>query len=214
MKNIKYQAGSYSGKPGIRIMLFLTLALLAGCSSGGKNKEPLPVLGEPEVVIGDFRFMNQDSAWVTNETFEDKIYIADFFFTSCPTICPVMKKQMLRVYKAYEGNPAVNFLSHTIDPRHDDVERLHDYAERLGVSSRQWHFVTGTKDSVYTIAEKSYLVPASEDKDAPGGFIHGGHFVLVDPDRHIRGVYDGTSEEEVDKLMDDIEVLLEEIKSI
>src|SRR5690606_40703481 len=85
-----------------------------------------------------FRFMNQDSVWVTNQPFSNQAYVADFFFTSCPSICPIMKKQMLRVYKAFEGNPGISFLSHTIDPRHDSVPVLKKYAADLGVSSEQW----------------------------------------------------------------------------
>lgn len=188
-----------------------------GCSPGQNKK--LPILGRQEIVgndtvyqqIGDFRFMNQDSTWVTNETFAEKIYVADFFFTSCPSICPLMKKQMLRVYRAFENDPRVAFLSHSIDPRHDTIPVLKKYADDLGVSSAQWHFVTGPRETVYALAEKSYMVAALEDENAPGGFIHGGHFILVDPNRHIRGIYDGTDETSVNQLMKDIPLLLREL---
>ncbi|QEC53258.1 protein SCO1/2 [Anseongella ginsenosidimutans] len=201
----------------MRIFVILAgIALLCGCSSGKDKK--LPILGRQEISgndtlyqrIADFRFMNQDSAWISNETFAGKAYVADFFFTSCPSICPIMKKQMLRVYKTFKGNSGISFLSHTIDPRHDSVPVLHEYAADLGVSSDQWHFVTGTRDSVYSLAEKSYMVATLEDETAPGGFIHGGHFILVDKNRHIRGIYDGTSEESVDQLIKDIPLLLNE----
>lgn len=192
------------------------LALLAACSPGQDKK--LPVLGRQEIsggdtvyqTIADFRFMDQDSTWISNATFENKAYVADFFFTSCPSICPVMAKQMLRAYKAYEGNPGISFLSHTIDPRHDSIPVLREYAADLGVSSDQWHFVTGPREAVYAIAENSYMVATREDQSAPGGFVHGGHFILVDKDRHIRGIYDGTSEESVDQLINDIGLLLKE----
>ena len=199
-----------------QIIALLGIGLLVGCS-GGKDRT-LPILGRQEIQgsdtvyqqIADFRFMNQDSVWVTNQTFSNKAYVADFFFTSCPSICPIMKKQMLRVYKAFEGNPGISFLSHTIDPRHDSVPVLKKYAADLGVSSEQWHFVTGPRETVYALAENSYMVAALEDENAPGGFIHGGHFILVDENRHIRGIYDGTEEASVNQLIRDIPVLLKE----
>lgn len=159
--------------------------------------------------VADFKFLNQDSSTVTPATFEDKIYVADFFFTTCPTICPVMKKQMLRVYEAYKDNDEVALLSHTIDPAYDTVALLHDYAERLGVSSDSWHFVTGDKDKIYEMGLESYMVTAMEDDNEPGGFIHSGAFILVDKDRHIRGMYDGTKPDQVEILIKDIQKLLD-----
>ncbi len=160
--------------------------------------------------VADFSFVDQDSAVITPSTFEDKIYVTDFFFTSCPTICPVMKTQMLRVYEAFKDNDEVALLSHTIDPEYDTVALLHDYAERLGVSSDQWHFVTGDKEAIYDMGLKSYMVTAMEDDEEPGGFIHSGAFILVDKEKHIRGMYDGTKPEQVDLLIHDMEKLLEE----
>lgn len=200
--------------------LLLAISFFTGCSGSSTDKR-LPYLGRDKVVqnngqkdtihhkIGDFRFIDQDSAIVTPETFEDKIYVADFFFTSCPTICPTMKKQMKRVYKRYNDNPRVAFLSHSIDPAHDSVPVLKDYAQKLGVQSNKWHFITGKKDSIYSIAQ-SYMVSAEEDEDAPGGYVHSGAFILVDDNRHIRGVYDGTSKKKVNELIADINVLLKE----
>jgi protein SCO1/2 len=102
------------------------------------------------------------------------------------------------------------FLSHTIDPDHDTVALLHDFAERLGVSSNKWHFVTGPKEYIYEIGQNSYMVTAMEDENEPGGYLHSGAFILVDPDRHIRGLYDGTREDQVDRLISDIPKLLQE----
>lgn len=199
------------------------IVLIWGCTEV-KNSFELPVLGRPKIVakeingtsvkdtiphrIDSFAFLNQDSIWVTNETFKNKVYVADFFFTSCPTICPIMKQQMLRVYDQYKENPAVAILSHTIDPEYDTVGLLHEYANRLGVSSQTWHFVTGDKETIYDLAETSYMVVANEDEEAPGGFIHSGAFLLVDSKGQIRGVYDGTLEEQVDLLIKDIDRLL------
>jgi protein SCO1 len=201
------------------ILVFAFCSMLFSCI---QKKEPrLPVFGNREMVnddtvfhkIGNFKFVNQDSAYVTNETFEDKIYVADFFFTSCRTICPIMKTQMLRVYKAVENDPEVLILSHTIDPEYDTVGLLRDFAERLGVKSTKWHFVTGEKDSIYNIAQKSYFATAMEDRSEPDGFIHSGAFLLIDKERRIRGKYDGTKEDDVNRLLNDIERLKKEYGS-
>jgi len=158
--------------------------------------------------IQDFQLVDQDSSLVTNETFANKIYVADFFFTSCPTICPKMKAQMLRVYEKFNGNDQFAILSHTIDPTYDTVALLNDYAARLGVTSDNWKFVTGDQDYIYDLAESSYMSIADEDSNAPGGYIHSGAFLLVDKERRIRGVYDGTEADQVDVMMKDIEKLL------
>ncbi len=180
-----------------------------GCA---EKADRLPIFGQREVVgadtiyhtIANFGFVDQDSALVTNETFKDQIYVADFFFTSCRTICPIMKTQMLRVYDSTAVMPDVKLLSHTIDPEYDTVALLRDFANRLGVTSERWHFVTGIKDSIYKVAQTSYFATAMEDKSEPDGFIHSGAFLLIDKDRRIRGKYDGTKEEEVNRLIADI----------
>ncbi|SMD32107.1 protein SCO1/2 [Reichenbachiella faecimaris] len=207
------------------LFLFITLLITSCDQPYGKNE--LPIMGRKKIVerevdgkvvmdtldhrIADFAFYDQDSSLITNETFKNQIYISDFFFTSCPTICPKMKKQMLRVYTKFEENSNVSLLSHTIDPRHDNVEVLHDYAEALGVKSSKWHFVTGDEDTIYKLGEKSYMVTAGEEVDAPGGYIHSGAFLLIDDQRRIRGVYDGTMEEQVDILLSDVDLLLKEL---
>ncbi|SNT16396.1 protein SCO1/2 [Ekhidna lutea] len=199
--------------------LLVPIILLLACEQQSSSEE-LPYLGntiyeEHDTIyhkIQDFQLVDQDSSIVTNETFADQVYVADFFFTSCPTICPMMKAQMLRVYEKFEANPEVAILSHTIDPTYDTVALLKDYAERLGVSSDKWKFVTGGQDYIYDLAEKSYISLADEDSNAPGGFVHSGAFLLVDKNRHVRGFYDGTVPEQVDVLMNDINRLLKEYK--
>jgi protein SCO1 len=194
----------------------ITMLLMHACIE--RKDGTLPVYGERAFngkdtvyhTIGNFKFVNQDSAIVTDETFSGKIYIADFFFTSCRTICPIMKTQMLRVYEKIENDPDVLILSHSIDPEYDTVQLLHDYADRLGVKSSKWHFVTGEKDSIYDIAQKSYFSTAIEDATEPDGFIHSGAFLLIDKERRIRGKYDGTSDEDVNRLLADIEKLKKE----
>uniref|UniRef100_UPI003F73B739 SCO family protein n=1 Tax=Marivirga arenosa TaxID=3059076 RepID=UPI003F73B739 len=202
-----------------------SLILFACGFENQKNKKAeFPVLGRKEYVekivdgqkvidtvdhtIPDFKLVNQDSNWVTPESFEGQVYVADFFFTSCPTICPTMKKEMLRVYEAYKDNPEVGIISHSIDPEYDTVALLHDFAEKLGVEAPKWHFVTGNKEDIYELGQKGYMVTAMEDENEAGGYIHSGAFVLVDKERKIRGVYDGTKSEEVDKLITDIDLLL------
>jgi len=200
--------------------------LIISCTAEEKK---LPILGFKDVTtqeengklvtdtvyhkIADFKFMDQDSVWVTNDTFLDKIYVADFFFTTCPTICPAMKAQLLRVYEKYVNNDKVQILSHTIDPKHDSIPVLKKFSEKLEVRAPKWHFVTGDKDDIYTLGEKSYLVRATEDQFEPGGFIHSGAFILVDNHRRIRGLYDGTRPEDVDRLMTDMDILLKELSS-
>ncbi|CAG4992026.1 hypothetical protein DYBT9275_00878 [Dyadobacter sp. CECT 9275] len=162
--------------------------------------------------IPPFKFLNQNGDTVTEALVKDKIYIADFFFTTCPTICPVMKKQMLKVFKEFRDNPQVMIVSHSIDPDHDTPQVLRQYAKDLGAEGNQWQFLTGPKEKIYEIGQKSYMIVANEDKTAEGGYIHSGAFILVDKDRHVRGTYDGTTEEGTQKLIGDIRILLEEYK--
>lgn len=208
LRTKKQITSSYCG-----LLLTACCLLLSSCIE--QREEKLPIFGEKEITasdttyhtIGDFRLVNQDSTIVTNQTLDGKIYVADFFFTSCRTICPVMKTQMMRVYEAIEDDDDVALVSHTIDPEYDTVGLLHDYAERLGVKSSKWHFLTGDKDSIYYLAQTSYFVTAMEDEAEVDGFIHSGAFLLIDKKGRIRGKYDGTKSEEVDKLIKDIEIL-------
>lgn len=217
----------FKNSVGVLSSLAFVTTLFFSCSPATEKK--LPVFGERDVrinevdgkkvvdtifhTIDNFSFVDQDSTIVTQETFRDKIYVADFFFTSCRTICPIMKTQMLRVYDTLQNNPDVLILSHTIDPEYDTVGLLHDFANRLGVSSDKWHFVTGIKDSIYNLAQRSYFATAMEDKSEPDGFIHSGAFLLIDKERRIRGKYDGTREEDVNRLIGDITILQKEYES-
>ena len=198
------------------ICIFLLSIVIASCTHKEKR---LPYL-QQEIVGKDtsyrtipaFQFLNQDSAVVTNKTFDGSIYVADFFFTSCPTICPTMHRNLLKVYHKYLNNPEVKFASHTIDVKYDTPSRMKAYANKLGIKGNQWEFLWGTRDSIYALAERNYLVSVHQDKEAPGGFIHQGYLVLVDKDKRIRGAYDGTVDEQVQQLMDDMDVLLAEYK--
>lgn len=199
------------------------VALLAlGCK---EEKKRLPFLQMEEIekvvdgekvkdtlfrTIPDFKLRNQDSSLVTAKDFDGKIYVADFFFTSCPTICPVMHRNLLKVYQKYKGNPLVKIASHTIDVKYDTPSRMKAYASKLGIEGTQWEYLWGSRDEIYALAERNYLVAAVEDKNAPGGFVHQGYLVLVDKEKRIRGAYDGTLDEDVEKLMQDMDVLLKE----
>jgi len=198
---------------------------LISCDTGGNTGGELPILGhryaeerqvEGQMVmdtvyhqIADFSFTNQDGEKVTNETVAGKVYVADFFFTSCPTICPIMKTEMLRVYERFGDHSDFKILSHSIDPTYDSVALLKDYSERLGIENAEtWHFLTGDQEHVFEIGQTSYMTTAMEDKEEPGGFLHSGAFILVDQKGHIRGIYDGTKSDQVNRLMNDIPKLL------
>jgi protein SCO1/2 len=203
------------------LALIFSIAMLIGVVGCSKPEARLPIFGEKEVngtdtvyhTIADFKFVDQDSAVVTNETFAGKIYVADFFFTSCRTICPIMKTQMKRAYDSLINDPNVLLLSHSIDPEYDTVALLHDFAERLEVKSSKWHFVTGNVDDIFKIAQTSYFATALEDKSEPDGRIHSGAFLLIDKERRIRGKYDGTKDEDVNRMLDDIRKLEKEYES-
>lgn len=173
-----------------------------------KNSEPLPIMGnEP---IADFNFLNQDSVSITNDTFKDKIYIADFFFTSCTSICPIMHRNMKTIYDEYKDNPDVMFLSHTIDFKYDVPSKLKAYAQKLGVDGPKWQFAYGSKEAIYGIAEKSYLSAVIEDSTAKENYVHQGYLLVIDKNRRIRGAYDGTKDDQVAQLKKDLQTLLAE----
>lgn len=195
------------------------LYLFTACTHREKVKEQLPFYGIRSLdaqgdtlfhTIDSFSFTNQDSQKVTRSTFDGKVYVADFFFTSCPTICPTMTQQLLRVHNAFKDSSDLLLLSHSIDFKNDSVPVLKAYAEKLEVNASKWHFVTGSRESIYDVAKNKYYISAMEDEAAPGGYLHNGKFVLVDREGHIRGYYTGTEAKPVGKLIEDIRKLLNE----
>jgi len=160
--------------------------------------------------IPDFNFTNQLGKIITQKDFENKIYVADFFFATCPGICPKLSASMYYVQENFKDNPEVMFLSHTVDPQKDTVAALLEYSKKVHANNERWHFVTGKKDEIYKQAIYGYLISANEDAMAPGGFLHSEMFVLIDKHRHIRGFYDGTSVSEMNRLTDEIKVLMAE----
>jgi protein SCO1 len=190
---------------------------------GKHNMLSLPFYGEREVIrtvvdgkektdtvyhqIPDFSFFNQEGRNVSLADFEGKIIITDFFFTTCPGICPKMTANMLHVQQKTKDFEDVVLLSHTVNPEHDTVEVLAEYAKETHANNKRWHFLTGEKEEIYRHALYGYLLNASEDVLAPGGFLHSELIVLVDKNRRIRGYYDGTNLNEVKNLIDAIKVL-------
>lgn len=164
--------------------------------------------------IGNFSFLDQNGNTVTQDDVKGKVFVAEYFFTTCQTICPIMNKQMQRVHEAYKKNDEVNMLSFTVNPEVDTVEQMKRYADEHNADSKKWHFLTGEKEKLYELARKSFFVlkPAESQNqgDVGSDFIHTNNFVLVDQKMRIRGYYDGTNSKEVDRLIKDIDLLLNE----
>ena len=154
--------------------------------------------------IADFSFVNQNGKIVTEKDYEGKIYVADFFFTTCQSICPIMTSNMVEVQKAIANNPKVKILSHTVMPDVDSVPVLKKYALEKGVNDSKWNLVTGDKKDIYEMARKSYLAVKLGKPDELYDMVHTENFVLVDAKRRVRGFYDGTNKDDVKRLIEDI----------
>ncbi len=162
--------------------------------------------------IADFSLENQNGETVTQEDYANKIYVADFFFTTCQTICPIMTDHMVKIQEALKDDDQVLLLSHTVTPEIDSVPQLKKYAVEKGVDDKKWNLVTGNRKEIYDLARKSYLV-AKDNPYEEFDLIHTENFVLVDPLKRIRGFYDGTDPEAIDQLLEDIKILEAEIAS-
>lgn len=164
--------------------------------------------------IGNFSFLNQNGQIVSNKTVKGKVYVVEYFFTTCGTICPKMNNEMQRVQKAYSQNSKFAILSFTVNPEIDTVEQMKRYADAHNANANQWHFLTGDKKDLYHLARTSFFVlkPAEAQNlgDAGSDFIHTNNFVLIDQLGRIRGYYDGTSPKKVDELISDIQLVLNE----
>lgn len=190
-----------------------------------KPKKTLPIFNpadvNPELVdttvqyiankhhIADFSFTNQNGKTITQKDYEGKIYVADFFFTTCKSICPKMTTNLVDVQKAFLNNPKVKLLSFSVMPDVDSVSVLKDYAELNGVVDSKWNLVTGDKKAIYTMARKSYLAVKQGKPEEQYDMVHTENFVLVDSKKRVRGFYDGTKKEEIQRLIEDINWLLE-----
>ncbi|NRT14578.1 protein SCO1/2 [Flavobacterium sp. 28A] len=160
--------------------------------------------------VADFSFTNQNGKTITQKDYEGKIYVADFFFTTCGSICPKMTANLFEVQKAIINNPKVMLLSHTVFPEVDSVPVLKAYAEKYGVDDKKWNLVTGDKKEIYTMARKSYLAVKLGKPSELYDMVHTENFVLVDAKRRVRGFYDGTKKEDIKKLIEDIAFLSKE----
>lgn len=204
------------------LLLILPLVFVAWYFINKNEQKPirtLPYFGQKNsVTTGDtnfhtvkpFYFVNQYNEKVTEETVKNKIYVTDFFFTTCQTICPVMSTELERVYKQFANRNDVLILSHTVSPEEDSVNVLMDYAKLHGVKDKKWLFLTGDKKQLYDMARQGYLLNAEQGNGDEDDFIHTQNFVLVDKERHLRGFYEGTDSIEVTRLIADINLLLEE----
>ena len=157
--------------------------------------------------VADFSLVNQNGDTITQENYKDKIYVADFFFTTCLTICPIMTKNMTEIQDAVKDDPNIMLLSHSVTPQIDTVAQLKRYALEKGVIDNKWNLVTGDKKQIYELARKSYLAVKNDGDGGPFDMIHTENFILVDKEKRIRGFYDGTNREEIDKLLADIKIL-------
>ena len=213
------------------LLLVVPPIIYSYVTKGYNNFIKLEVVGEKDELgndhmINDFSFINQEGYVVNNDSMLGNIYVADFFFTTCPTICPVMTKNMAYVQEKLKVYPELRFLSHTVNPTIDTPERFLEYIEEMRqnnimIDLNNWDFVTGEKDEIYEIA-KSYFVNVSPDSLAPGGFLHSEYFVLVDKEGRVRsgidkagnvlGVYDGTNDAQMKDLVNDVKVLMAEYK--
>ena len=217
---------------GLRALKAASLFGLIGCisllfsSCGNKKPESLPYYNSPDFTplwlkdqkqidtlhtIAPFQVTDQDGKSINNQTFSGKIYVTDFFFTSCPGICPILTKHFKMISDTFKNESRVGLLSFSVTPQIDSVSRLKFYADKYRVPPTQWHLVTGNKNDIYRLARKSYFA----DKE-PGfsidstEFLHTEHFILVDSHQHIRGIYNGTVVLEVMRLIEDMRLLLKE----
>ncbi len=176
-----------------------------------KKIERLPVLGKsPSHRIADFSFINQDAETITADKWDNKIVVANFFFTHCPVICPKMTKSLARVTETYADEVLLQFASFTVDPERDNAETLKRYAGRFALNTQKWDLLTGDKRELYNMARNSFMLVATDGDGGPDDFIHSENLVLIDRQKRIRGYYNGTSKSEVDQLITDIKKLKHE----
>jgi protein SCO1 len=189
----------------------------------GRNQYAIPVFyesgvistlkncefGEGQHVIPSFSFVSHSGDLVTEKVLENNITVVDFFFTRCPSICPVMSSQLARVQDAFAGDEGVKILSFSVDPEYDSVKVLEEYARQYKADDQHWYFITGEKEKIYHLARCGFVLPVEDGDGSPEDFIHSEKFILVDKNRRIRGYYDGTDREEVDRLIVEMKILKE-----
>lgn len=159
--------------------------------------------------VSDFNLINQNGISITQETYKNKIYIADFFFTRCATICPIMTTNMVKIQNAFLKDDDVMFLSISVTPEIDNISVLKDYAIKKGVIDKKWNVTTGNKKHIYNLARKSYFAVVEQGDGGLQDFIHTPNFILIDKEKQIRGIYDGTNNEDIKRIIEDIKILLD-----
>lgn len=205
------------------VLFLLSMVIIYFIYNALKPVERLPIyqpaMLNPELVdsalhytkkyhtIADFKLTNQNGETITQEDYKGKIYVADFFFTTCPSICPIMTKNMAEIQGSILEDDDVMLLSHSVTPKIDSVAQLKKYALEKGVIDNKWNLVTGDKKHIYDLARKSYFAVLNDGDGGPFDMIHTENFILVDKERRIRGTYDGTNKEEIEKLLNDLEIL-------
>lgn len=183
-----------------------------------KEKSDLPIYGQKEFIpgvdedtlyhtVGKWKFINQDSLMISRADYEGKPYVAYFFFSNCPKICPKINSNM-KYFQEQTAGLDFKVIAHTVDPERDTVDRLKFYGDEYGFDYSNYNFVTGNKEDIYSLGINSYLVPNQEDALAPGGFLHSEKLILVDSKGRIRGYYNGTEKEQVDLLIEDLKLLI------
>ncbi len=202
--------------PTLSLLILSGALLFSACdSTADKKKLVLPVFGEKKAsgtdtiyhTVGKFSFTNQFGETVNNKTVENKIYVADFFFATCESICPAISTNLKDVQKEFENDDSLLILCHTVNPLHDTVEVLNAYSQTYGAKKNKWHFLTGNKKEIYDLAKDSYLVNALEADGSPEGFLHSELLLLVDKKGRIRGMFDGTDKAQVQKLIKEIKLM-------
>jgi len=208
------------------VLLVLSIVIISIFYQILKPREVLPIFQPAQVneelvdstiqhvkkyhTIADFSLINQNGKTVTQDTYNNKIYIADFFFTTCQTICPIMTDNMVILQNKLKQDPDVMLLSHTVTPEIDSVAQLKNYALNKGVLDSKWNLVTGDKKEIYQLARKSYLAVKSNGDGGKYDMIHTENFILVDQKKRIRGYYDGTLEKDIKSLLKDIDIIKQE----
>jgi protein SCO1 len=210
-----------------KIIFLFALLLLVSCTQKEEKKpRALPYWGNYDVIISEvggeekrdtlypkipaFRYLNQDSTWLESKSIKGKIWIANFFFTSCPSICPPMMSQLKRLnILTKDLHAELEFLSFTIDPKTDNPSQLKKYAEQNGLDLKHWNLLTGNEAKTHLLGVEHFMVHADKDPSAAGGFAHSDGIVLVDKEGYVRGIYNGTKTEQVDLLNKDLRKLLQ-----
>ena len=204
-----------------RLMFIWITVLISSCNETSERSLPIynpsnfnPKLVDKELqsssknhTVLDFKLVNQNGQTITQEDYKDKIYVADFFFTSCRTICPIMTSNMAKIQQEFLNDEDIMFLSLSVTPEIDSIPILRDYANKKGVVDGKWNVTTGNKKHIYQLARKSYFAVVEQGDGGLQDFIHTPNFILVDANKRIRGIYDGTNNEDIKRIINDIKIL-------